>query len=105
MRYYLVTRENSTKEDPFQLTSDRTTGIVFIQPISDVFNLNMINKMLNSVSIDFKLNNSDKQSLDNHGISLVYQYPKNQIWIYDIKNKDNLFLIQMIRESRINELV
>jgi hypothetical protein len=65
----------------------------------------MINKFLNSLSIDFKLNNSDKQSLDNHGISLVYQYPKNQIWVYDIKHKDNLFLIQMIRESRINELV
>lgn len=105
MRYYLVTRENSTKEDPFQLSSDRNTGIVFIQPISDVFNLNMINKMLNSVSVDFKLNNSDKMALDNHGISLVYQYPKNQIWIYDIKHTDNSFLIQMIRDSRIEELI
>lgn len=105
MRYYLVTRENSTQEDTFQIKSDRTTGIVFIQPIAEKFSMGMINKVLNSMSVDFKLNNSDKTSLDSHGITLVFQYPKNQIWLYDIEHPDNNFLKSILRDSRIQDLI
>ena len=105
MRYFLITRENSTTEDPFQINSDRKNGIVFIQPLSKDFKLNMINKLLNSLSIEFRLNNSDKIALDTHGITLVYQYPKNQIWVYDIEHKDNLFLKSMIRDERITQII
>lgn len=105
MRYYLITRENSTTEDPFQLKSDRTKGIVFIQPLCVEFSLMMINRALNSLSVEFSLKNSDRVALDTHGITLVYQYPKKQLWVYDIDHSDNKFLKAMIRDMKLEKLI
>ena len=105
MRYYLITRENSTTEDTFQINSDRTTNIVHIQPIAEKFSIQMINRFFQSVSSELKLNNSDKERLDNNGLSLVYQYPKNQLWIYDIEHPDNSFLKNLVRDARIDDLL
>ena len=105
MRYYLVTKENSTKDDPFQVTTDRSTGIIHIQPLAEKFSIQMINRFLRSVSVELQLTNSDKQRLDKTGMSLVFQYPKNQLWVYDINHHDNNFLKAILREARIYEII
>lgn len=105
MRYYLITRENSTQEDPFQLKSDRKSNIIFMQPLANEFKVNMVNKSLESLSVEFKLNNNDKNALDKNGITLIYQYPKYQLWIYDVKHEENSFLISLIRDQRIGQII
>lgn len=114
MRYYLITRENleSSPEHPKNIYgavdpfgSTREERIISIQPISDKFSIQMINILLRSVSQELKLNNLDKVALDTKGLSLVYQYPKNQIWIYDIEHPDNNFLKIIIRDSKINKIL
>ena len=105
MRYYLITKDITTSLDPLQILSDRTTNIVHIQPLAEKFSIQMINRFFQSVSSELKLNNSDKERLDNNGLSLVYQYPKNQLWIYDIEHPDNSFLKNLVRDARIDDLL
>ena len=105
MRYYLVTKNTSTFSDPLQISSDRTTDIIHIQPLSEKFSVQMINRLFRSFGSELQLSNSDKQRLDENGISLVYQYPKNQLWIYDIDHPKNSFIRNLIRDSRIDNLL
>lgn len=62
-------------------------------------------KDIKSLKENHILNNSDIQSLRNHGITIVYFYPDSLHYIVDIDHDSCKLIKSVIRDKKINSVI